>query len=183
MHLNRLKTTTKQAGMSLMETIMVISIVMVMIISVFVFYKSASDSAKVADAAKNLGLLVSSIRNTFQMQGSYLGLTNQIALQSNGFPDSMRSSLTTNNEIKSPWHSDGVVIATVTGDDFFTVTFNHVPKNSCSDLATKTYKQAARIKINSGSESDIEAATTNFSVTQAVTDCNAALNTIMWTYR
>jgi type II secretory pathway pseudopilin PulG len=170
----------KQVGATLLELTMVVGIIAIISISAISYYNTTSHSNKINDEVKNVNTLTAAVRNMFDTQGSYTGLTNAVILKSGAFPDRMRVPNST-TLIKNAWVSNGVDLGTVayqaTADAAFTVTYKLVPERACTDLVTKTfrhYTDVVPVTVNGTSIS-------NSGV--AATACNSATNTIVFTAR
>ncbi|MND11567.1 Major structural subunit of bundle-forming pilus precursor [compost metagenome] len=171
------KSFKNQVGATLLELVMSIGIIAVIAIAAISFFNTANDANKVNDEVKNLNTLSAAVRNMFNSQGDYAGLTNAVIIKSGAFPDRMRvpSSATL---IKHSWLNDGVVVApaTVNGttNDGFTVTYKDVPERACSDIATKTFRFYDKVVVGS---------TTITGSASATTACSTAANDMVFTAR
>ncbi|MGD1524395.1 type 4 pilus major pilin [Vibrio owensii] len=166
----------KQAGATLMELTMVVGIIAIISIAGISYYNMVNNGNKIKDEVNNLNSLSAAVRNMFNTQGNYTGLTNQVILKSSTFPDRMRIA-GNGNHIKHSWLNDGVDVAPKSAsstDDRFTVTYKDVPQDACSDLVSNTYRHFISVKV--GSTQVTGAAT-------AATACSSATNDIVYETR
>jgi type II secretory pathway pseudopilin PulG len=170
----------KQVGATLLELTMVVGIISIIAIAAISYYNTTSHSNKINDEVKNVNTLTAAVRNMFDTQGSYTGLTNAVILKSGAFPDRMRVPNST-TLIQNAWVSNGVDLKTVayqgTTDAAFTVTYKMIPERACTDIVAKTfrhYQDVTPVTVNG-------TAVLNSGV--AATSCNTATNTIVFTAR
>lgn len=142
----------RQAGATLIEIMMVVALMAVITIGALTYFNSANESSKVQEATASLTALTSVIRNQFATQGSYEGLTADVAAKFGNVPESMLVRSGTTPRFKNPWNqaTGAVTIATATtnaANDSFTVTFVGIPPATCTDLMTRTYRHFDEAKV------------------------------------
>ena len=176
----------RQAGATLIETMMVVALMALITIGALVFFNSANESNKVREATASLTALSSVIRNQFVTQGDYTGLTESVAMRFGNVPESMliRSGTGgasgTASRFRHPWNQNtgAVTIAPATTnvlDDSFTITFTKVPAATCVDLMTNTFRHFDKA---------VAGTTTVTTVAQATTGCGTTGDvTMAWTSR
>lgn len=130
-------------GATLLELTMVVGIIAIISIAAIAYYNSVNNGNKIKDEVNNVNSLTAAVRNMFNTQGSYEGLSNAVILKSSTFPDRMRVPGDA-NKIKHSWLSDGVTVAAAnvsgTANDGFTVTYKDVPNAACTDIVANTYR-------------------------------------------
>ncbi|MDT8925001.1 type 4 pilus major pilin [Pseudomonas taiwanensis] len=176
----------RQAGATLIETMMVVALMAVITIGALVYFNSANESSKVQEATASLTALTSVIRNQFATQGDYTGLTADVAMRFGNVPENMlvRSGTGgasgTASRFRHPWNQNtgAVTIApdtTNVANDSFTVTFTKVPAATCVDLMTRTFRHFDKA---------VAGTTTVTTVAQATSGCGSSGDVSMsWTAR
>lgn len=171
------KDIKNQVGATLLELVMAIGIIAVIAIAAISYFNTANDANKVNDEVKNINTLSAAIRNMFNSQGDYAGLTNTVIIKSGAFPDRMRVGSST-TLIKNSWLNDGVDVAPAnamgTANDSFTVTYKGVPERACVDITSKTFRFYDKVAV---------AGTQITGSASATTLCKAGANTIVFTAR
>ena len=121
------------------------------IIAAVNWYRQAKLTSDVSATVQNLGVLTTNVRNSFQQQGTYEGLSNTIVLSSNGVPEGMRVP-GDETLIRSNFATDGVDITpeNVGGidDDGFGILFKEVPIRACNELVQKTYRTYFQVDVD-----------------------------------
>jgi Tfp pilus assembly protein PilE len=140
----------RQAGATLLETMMVVALMAVITIGALVYFNSASESSKVQEATAGLTALSSVLRNQFATQGDYTGLNETLAMKFGNVPESMlvrtgAGAAAVPTRFKHPWNqaAGAVTISVATtnvANDSYKISYADVPAASCVDLLTKTYR-------------------------------------------
>ncbi len=179
--LSKNRQIKSRRGATLLELTMVVGIIAIISIAAIAYYNSVNNGNKIKDEVNNLNSLSATIRNMFNTQGSYSGLSNAVVLKSSTFPDRMRVP---NNatQIKHSWLSNGVTVASAnvsgTADDGFTITYKGVPGDACTDIISNTYRHFVKVKQGS-----VEL-TPQSTLAQITSTCgNATNNEIVFTTR
>lgn len=165
----------RQKGATLLELVMFIGLAALILIGGVVWYQTASEGQRVADAVSDLNAMSSLVRNTFTTQNNFSGLTNTVVTRSSQFPDKMRQSDPA--LIKSGWADDGVTINASTNlaqDDSFTITYNAVPEGACIDFTSRAYRFFDRTQVNGNPVT---------TVADISTECSGANNAIEYRAR
>jgi type II secretory pathway pseudopilin PulG len=170
----------KQVGATLLELTMVVGIIAIIAIAAISYYNTTSHSNKINDEVKNVNTLTAAVRNMFDSQGDYAGLTNAVILKSGAFPDRMRVAGST-TLIKNAWVNNGVNLGTVayqgTTNAAFTVSYLLIPERACTDIVSRTYRyyqDVVPVTVNG---------TAITGAALASTACNQVTNTIIFTAR
>jgi len=144
-----MKNFKKQAGATLMEMTMVVGVIAIISIAGIAYYNSVNNGNQIKDEVNNVNSLSASIRNMFNTQGNFTGLSNEVILKSSTFPDRMRVANDTTS-IKHSWANAGVIVAPITydsPDDRFTITYQEIPERSCTDLVSNTYRHFISVTV------------------------------------
>jgi type II secretory pathway pseudopilin PulG len=135
----------RQAGATLIEIIMVVALIAIITIGALTYFNSASESSKVQETITGLTAMSSAVRNQFNSQGHYSGITSSVVARFGNVPKTMRRDDT--DFLKHAWNTnnsavDITPITTVSAGtaSHFSIRLNAVPARVCMDLVTKTYK-------------------------------------------
>lgn len=165
-----MKNYRNQAGFGLIELMLSIGIIAILAIGVVSYFNNVDHSNKVKDEVNNLNALSGAVRNMFNSQGSYTGLTNEVILKSGGFPDRMRVPNNT-TDIKHGWLTQGVTVAPATvdsTDDSFTITYAGVPERACSDIIANGFRFFEQVTVNGTQIVDVATAATSCTDTNSL---------------
>lgn len=150
--MKNIKSLRNQVGATLLELTMSIGIIAVIAIAAISYFNTANDANRINDEVKNINTLTGAIRNMFNSQGDYTGLTNTAIIKSSSFPDRMRVSGST-TLIKHSWLNNGVTAVPInnagTANDSFQITYAGIPERACSDLVSKTFRFYDKVTVNS----------------------------------
>lgn len=151
-----------EKAFTLIEMLMVISIISVLAVGAFTFFNQASSGARASQAKQDIQGFIINIRDLYQGQPDYDGLTNQVVIDSGIVPNSMGVSGT---EITNRF---GGQVSATTSDDItqFDLQYGGLPRSACVELATLN-TDVASVEINGSTFSDIPV-----SVSEATTNCN-----------
>jgi prepilin-type N-terminal cleavage/methylation domain-containing protein len=153
----------RQAGFSLIELVLVLTIIGAATIITISAFNTTDDSQQVQEEVNNVNALSGAIRHMFNTQGDYNGLTNTVLLRSVAFPEQMRVPSST-TLIKHSWLNDGIDVAAInelgTADDSFTITLKAVPDTACASIASTTFRHFIRLTVGSTDITNVPSATT-----------------------
>ncbi|MDG3024885.1 MULTISPECIES: type 4 pilus major pilin [Vibrio] len=156
--LSKNRQIKSRRGATLLELTMVVGIIAIISIAAIAYYNSVNNGNKIKDEVNNLNSLSAAIRNMFNTQGSYEGLSNAVVLKSSTFPDRMRVP-NNNTQIKHSWLSNGVTVASATvsgtAHDGFTITYKDVPNDACTDIVSNTYRHFVKVEAGNGAISNL----------------------------
>lgn len=162
--MSKIKNYRGQAGFGLIELMLSIAIIGVLAIGVVSYFNNVSHANKVKDEVNNLNSLSGAVKNMFNSQGSYTGLTNDVILKSGSFPDRMRVPGST-SQIKHAWLDAGVTVAPDdflgTTDDSFTITYTGVPERACTDIVSNAFRFFDEADVNGTVITDVGLAAVN----------------------
>lgn len=140
----------RQTGATLIEIIMVVALIAIITIGALTYYNSASESSKVQEAVGGLTGLSAVIRNQFQSQGDYQGLTEALVFRSTNVPVNMKSVVNTDN-LRHPWsQTAAAVLVAPAASPYanFTITFAELPRGACVEITSKVYKSFTSMTVN-----------------------------------
>lgn len=171
-----LKSSLKK-GFSMIELIIVIAILGVLTAVVLQQSQGMRESSNINKESSNLGMITSAVQATFNSQGDYTGLANDIVTRNNAFPANMVGA--TSADINSSWAVGGVTIAPVayngTADAAFSIAYDSVPDDSCQDFVTRNYPSFYKVDVGATTIKNQESGATQVPATVAniVTACDA----------
>lgn len=140
----------RQTGATLIEIIMVVALIAIITIGALTYYNSASESSKVQEAVGGLTGLSAVVRNQFQSQGDYQGLTEALLFRSTNVPVNMKSTVNT-DQLRHPWSQTAAsVLIAPSGSPFatFDITFAELPRGACVEITSKVYKSFESMTVN-----------------------------------
>lgn len=159
-----IKRLGKQAGFTLIELVLVLTIIGAATIITVSAFNTSDETQQVQEEINNLNALSGAIRNMFNTQGNYSGLTNQVILKSVSFPEQMRPATGT-NLIKHSWADDGVEVAshtasgTCVNNGCYQITLKDVPETACMSIVTTAYRHFIDVKVGSTAITGVATAT------------------------
>lgn len=174
-------------GFSMIELIIVIAVLGVLTAVVLNQAQGMRESSNLNRESSNLGMLTTAIQSTFNSQGNYDGVQNNIIKSSTSFPSAMDDGLAptpgennngdSNNKIKTVWADAGVDIAPESfnsqANAAFSITYKSIPESSCVDFASQNYSSFFRMDIGTVTIVDKDPATTDpgYQISKVVTEC------------
>jgi prepilin-type N-terminal cleavage/methylation domain-containing protein len=172
----KFKSMARQAGFSLIEIVLVLTIIGAATIITISAFNTSDDTNKVHEQITNVNSLSGAVRNMFNTQGNYTSLDNATILKVVSFPEQMKVPGST-SLIKNSWVNDGFDVApkTITStDDAFTITMKSVPAKACASISAETFRHFITVTVGSN---------TITKVAEAAAACTSATNTIVFTTR
>lgn len=153
------KKFSRQRGSSLMEMIIIISLVVLFVMGVMSFYKAATHSSRVEEIISDIASITSVIRSKFKIQANYEGINSSVVSGFLGVPESMLSS---SGGLKHPFSAelDAVRIESVSPFESVIITFEGLTPEACYDLAVRTHAQFIRVASGGQGISDSNSANT-----------------------
>lgn len=163
----------RQAGATLIEIIMVVALIAIITIGALTYFNSASESSKVQESVSALTGLSAVVRNQFQSQGDYNGLTESLLFRSTNVPVSIKSTVNA-DQLRHPWSQTAASVLVVpAGSPYatFTITFAELPRGACVEITSKVYKNFEGMTVNGTSVTPTTgAATASLSCTDTNTN-------------
>ncbi|NDV23128.1 type 4 pilus major pilin [Desulfovibrio sp. JC022] len=118
--------------MTLLETLGALLIGLIVLGGSGYMISKGIDNDKIAKAEQNLSTFRLDIKNLYQGEPDFNGLTTDIAVTNEAVPDGMIKS---SGEVRNVWNG-AVTVAAGTDPTTFTITHNSVPEYACVKLAT-----------------------------------------------
>ncbi len=84
-----MKNIYKQKGVTLLETILVLSLIAIIMIGGLHLYQGAKSSSGANEARRDLSSIVSAVESLFHGSGNYTGLTTQSLIKSRALPQNI----------------------------------------------------------------------------------------------
>lgn len=163
----------RQAGATLIEIIMVVALIAIITIGALTYFNSASESSKVQESVSALTGLSAVVRNQFQSQGDYDGLTESLLFRSTNVPVNLKSTVNA-DELRHPWsQTTTAVLVAPAGSPYatFTVTLAELPRGACVEITSKVYKNFESMTVNGTTVTPVTgAATASLSCTDTNTN-------------
>lgn len=145
------KLTKGKKGFSLMEIVLVLTIIGAATMVVISAFNNSGSSQDAQAETQNVSSLSASIKHMFKTQGNYKGLSNTVILTDVSFPEQMREP--TGNLIKSAWYSDGYDVQSEnvdgTADDGYSIVMKGVPQGACTAIVSATYRHFVEVLAGS----------------------------------
>lgn len=162
----------RNKGFTLIEILMVISVIALISIGAFTFFTQAMDSARSSQAKQSVNGLIVSVRDLYQGQPDYSDLDTQTVIDAGIVPSSWAVN---NGDIENNF--GGPVEVNVASDDAsrFTITFGGVPETACVEIATMN-TNIESVTIGGGDE----ITTIPAPVSDATSDCSGEDNEIIF---
>ncbi len=141
------KPLKRQAGLTFVESLLVLAVAAGIVALAYMGYKSAKSAITVESQARGVTQLAASISRTFGRSGSYSDVTTANVINARIVPDAFTVE---GGEIRNKWN--GLVTPAVgnqagnTPASNFKITITNVPRSACFDFVT-SIAQAATISL------------------------------------
>lgn len=167
-------TRDRQAGLTLVETLIAVVIGIIIIAGAFVVFGQVTSGTKLSGAEQDLVTAQLNIRQLYQGQPNYTGLSISTALAAKVFPNDMVNGTQVNDAWDGP-----VTIAAASNPTQFTIQFTQVPQDICVKFASFEAGQWEAFTING---TGIDQTGGSNPVTEASGACTTGnTNTLLWT--
>lgn len=135
--LAKLNARRTQKGVTLVETLIVIGILAIIILTALIIYPLVKASVLSNREASNMSTIAASLANVYAGSSSYAGLTTAIAIDEKVFPTSMLQGTPPTTATNS--FGGTVVLAPATppggqANTGYTITSNNISDNACSKI-------------------------------------------------
>lgn len=167
-------------GFSLLEILLVLAIAAALVIGAFVIYPKAQSSQRVQLESYNISTIQSGIKSLYTSVSNYNGLTNQVALNADIFPENMVDGTTVRNSFKGVVNvlSGSTGPSGVAGSSFI-IQYMNVPAAECVKLISAVGSNFYIIQVTG---TPVKSATVPLDVATTTSACrNATTNTIVFT--
>ncbi len=165
-----------QAGRSMVEMLGVLAIIGVLSVGGIAGYSKAMGKFKITKMNDQIAMLVSNIRTAYGNQSSYAGLTQATAISLDLVPSDMVSGANLTNAFGT------ASIATAANNRSFTITFTELPMDACISVLTSDWGSESTGLVSISSNNAARVTPMSPTAAAAAGVCNAAGNTIAWTY-
>lgn len=136
-------------GFSMIELIIGIAVIGVLTAVVLNQSQKMRESSNLSRESSSLSLLTTAIQSTFNSQGNYTGLTNEVIKRTNAFPAAMDGSGT--GDIDSVWGSGDVTVLpqnySGATNASFSISYSAVPSTSCVDFVSNNYSTYYQVSV------------------------------------
>jgi type II secretory pathway pseudopilin PulG len=130
---------TNQAGVTLLETILVLSLISIIMVGGLKLYRDASDATKSNEAKREISALATNVKALYASQNSYGTLANATLIAAGAIPSGMAvyntntpPTITGMNNV----FGGAVTVAAVSGTNTFSIAYAGVPTSACYKLKT-----------------------------------------------
>lgn len=134
----------KQAGLSLIESLLVLAVISLILIGAYQGYKIATGDVKAGDNVKATTQLAGATSRLFSQSGNYAALTNQVMIEAQLIPNNIRVD---GLNLRNSWGGDvivgpgplataGTVPAPLNTNTYFKVAFSGVEAGDCTNFAS-----------------------------------------------
>lgn len=161
----------KRRGLTLIETLLALGVAAVVIVSVVMFYASASGANATNAARGQIQAYVDGIRQVFSAHSTYVGLSNNSVIATGIAP---RPAISGTDNLVNPWRRSTIIQPT-DNDRSFTITFEGVPRDACVKLMTSGLLSGGGGIFEVGSSTSF---TVEPTVEQALASCAQANDSI-----
>ena len=171
-------------GFTLLEMMIVVSMMAALIVATLQFYKASSENGKITQAIQEQGQILGAIRNIYGVMPDYDGLNNTALFNSNSLPFSV---LTPGKStwIASPWSRNGITVSTTAAAPYDKIILKYtagISPEICTSFISKMYREHPKVEVGTNTVHDITASTPATSdVTRISNECNAASSPIQIT--
>lgn len=160
-----------QAGMTLTESLLVLSVGALVAVLAYGGYKMATDDVKSQSQAKATVQLVGKIKQTFGTAPNYNDVTVNNVVNARLVPADFKTTATPT--IVNAWGGN-VTPAVVTGNTAqFQLTITSVPSDGCVEFLSGISSAALSLTMGTGASNAVKAAGGQFNTANAATQCNA----------
>ena len=128
-----------QRGVTLLETILVLSLISIIMISGLNLYQNASESSKTNEAIREITSLSTQVRALYASASDYEDITMEIVESAGAVPKGMKvdSSGNAYNTFNGKVSVEATEnSATGASDAWFNIVYNDVPKGACYKIVT-----------------------------------------------
>jgi prepilin-type N-terminal cleavage/methylation domain-containing protein len=165
------KNLKKQAGLTLIEILIVLVIAAGLLFGIFYLVGVANERSIIRDEVQSYNTMANDARTSFRKQGDYAGVAGGVLIQLGVVPPTMING----TAIRSGWNT-AVVVAPInlngTANDGMQFTYT-VPRTSCPNFIDGVTNSAARISIDGEVVKNVPANLTTVNVAAVASACNA----------
>lgn len=144
----KLKKKASQAGMTLIEILVVIAIGTLIIVGGLALFGTASEKQRVSNEVRNLGTIISGINSLYSGSADYNGLSGAVIVQSGAIPSTMFVGSGASAELVSPWGDITIAPDAANSNRSYTVTYEDVPAEACVGVIAGTLNSFEEITVD-----------------------------------
>jgi len=169
-------------GFTLIEMMIVVSMISALIVATLQFYKTSSESQKIARAIQEKNQIFEAIRNIHGVMQDYRDLDNKSLVESNSLPISVLTPDPDPNSVKreyiaSPWARNGITIKSssiANPDDSFSLSYDSgITPDICISLVSQICRTDDYVKVDGKVIHDLSAdPQINANITTISNACN-----------
>lgn len=178
----------EQSGRSMVEMLGVLAIIGVLSVGGISGYSKAMAKFKLVKAQDQISMLLMNIRTAFSGSSNYAGFDNATAVQLNIVPGDMLpggigTAVASNAGIINAF-SGAVLLATLSNDQHFTISFAGLGKETCTSLASSDWGTEGLVSIKVNAKDANLQSKLPIKATDAILQCDVkdSANVILWEY-
>lgn len=161
----------KQAGLTLIEILIVLVIAAGLLFGIFYLVSQANERSIVRDEVQSYNTMANDARTSFRKQGDYAGVAGSVLIQLGIVPPTMING----TAIRSGWNT-AITVAPInlngTANDGMEFSYS-VPRTSCPNFIDGVTNSAARISIDGEVVKNVPANLTTVNVADVASACDA----------
>ena len=132
----------EKGAITVAETLIALGVGATVIAVVFAGIPALVNARNSSAAVSGLTQIAVAVRSTFSARNDFTGLTIDLAKNLSGFPPNFISG----TSAKHPW-GGAIDVLPVSGSDEFTISFEDMPADGCTSIATTTIDLVEQISI------------------------------------
>ncbi len=132
----------EKGAITVAETLIALGVGATVLAVVFAGIPALVNARNSSAAVSGLTQIAVAVRSTFSARNDFTGLTIDLAKNLSGFPPNFISG----TSVKHPW-GGAIDVLPVSGSDEFTITFEDMPADGCTSIATTTIDLVEEISI------------------------------------
>jgi len=164
-------TTKKQGGFSLLELLIVASLVAAGLAGLFFLVNRYNTKQTTNNEAASLNAIAAEVRTKFRSQGNYTGISPQVLINNGIVPGTMING----TNIETGWNTNvAIAPANLNGTAGDSVSFTYtLPRESCADFTQAAEGSFPRISVGGVNVKDIPGGMRTLNIATLGTQCNA----------
>lgn len=140
------KSRAKEAGLSLIELLLVLTVVAGLLVLAFVTYPKVQASNRATLESTHATLITTGIKSMYATSRSFTSLTNAALINAKQVPDDMRVDAAGN--INNVWDGSVIVTADPASALRYQIQYTGVPRAECVSLATSLAANFLKTTVN-----------------------------------
>ena len=165
----------KQHGVSLMELLLFLGLLVVFLSVIFLAYPGVRERNQVNTEQQRLMRAVATVKNTYASKGNYVGLNTDVANIARAFvPEANQGNYGAGQTISNLWGGTVHIDVSPLSHVLMDVTYTNVAPEACVKLGTGAAKNFQRVRVN-GTDVWRDSDQDNMDVTTIVEACNSEM--------